>query len=112
SPNINQAYEGPGYYNILNAKPLIELDRDRYFVPINYLVAEAVYESPYYWMAEDNSYHDKLSKHRGDVGEEIAYAFLSKVFGIDRTFKSVLVTTKKGQPETDIDVLCVLGNKA
>lgn len=112
SPDANHKYEGPGHYNILNAKPLIKLDLDRYLVPINYLVAEAVYEAPYYWMVEDNSYRNKLSKHRGDVGEEIAYDFLSKVFGKDQTFKSVLVSPKKGQPATDIDVLCVLGNKA
>lgn len=111
-PNANRSYEGPGYFNILNSKPIIKLDEERYFIPINYLVPEAVYESPFYWMCDDKKYLDKLSKHRGDVGEEIAYEFLSKVFGIGNTYKSVLVTTKKGQPDTDIDVLCLLGNKA
>lgn len=112
APGCNAHYAGPGYYNILNSKPLIKLDNNRYFVPLNYLVAEAVYESPFYWMFDDIKYRDTLSKHRGDVGEEIAYEFLSKVFGIENTFKSVLISTKKGQPDTDIDVLCVLGNKA
>jgi len=109
---INKGYNGPGYFNILNTKPLININNGKYFIPINYLVAEAVYETPFYWMYEDKTYLNKASKHRGDVGEEIAYDFLSKIFGIENTYKSVLVTTKKGQPETDIDVLCTLGNKA
>lgn len=112
SPDCNTSYEGPGYYNILNSRPLIQLDQQRYFVPINYLVAEAVYESPFYWMWDDNQYRPQLAKHRGDVGEEMAYEFLSKVFGKENTFKSVLLSAKKGQTETDIDVLCLLGNKA
>lgn len=112
SPDCNTSYEGPGYYNILNSRPLIQLDQQRYFVPINYLVAEAVYESPFYWMWDDTQYRPQLAKHRGDVGEEMAYEFLSKVFGKENTFKSVLLSAKKGQTETDIDVLCLLGNKA
>jgi len=112
SADCNTIYQGPGHYNILNSRPLIQLEQQRYFVPINYLVAEAVYESPFYWMWDDNSYRPKLAKHRGDVGEEMAYEFLCKVFGKENTFKSVLLSAKKGQTETDIDVLCLLGNKA
>jgi uncharacterized protein YchJ len=111
-PDCNVDYEGPGHYNILNSRPLLQLDKQRYFVPINYLVAEAVYESPFYWMWEDIKYRPQLSEHRGDVGEEMAFDFLCKVFGKENTFKSVLLTSKKGQIETDIDVLCLLGNKA
>lgn len=111
-PPCNNTYEGPGYFNVLNSRPLIELEDERYFVPIHYLLAEAVYESPFYWMWEDKQYRDVLAKHRGDVGEEIAYEFLSKVFGKDNTYRSIVVETKKGRRETDIDVLCILGNKA
>lgn len=112
APVCNETYEGPGYFNILNSCPLIKFENDCYFVPINYLVAEAVYESPFYWMWDDKKYRNSLAKHRGDVGEEIAYKFLSKVFGTNNTFKSIIVETKKGQRDTDIDVLCILGNKA
>ena len=112
SPDCNTSYEGPGHYNILNSRPLIQLEPRRFFVPINYLVAEAVYESPFYWMWDDTVYRPQLAKHRGDVGEEMAYEFLCKVFGKENTFKSVLLSGKKGKTETDIDVLSLLGNKA
>lgn len=109
---INEEYLGTGYFNVLNEKPIIEIKTGNYFVPINYLVAEAVYESPFYWLFDDKSYKDIAAENRGKVGEEIAYEFLSKVFGESNTFKSVLIQSKKGAPDTDIDVLCVLGNKA
>ena len=112
SPPANKDYMGPGYFNVINSKPLIKLDEDRYFVPINYLVAEAIYESPSYWMFEDQAYKNLLAKHRGQVGEEITYDFLSKVFGVDNTYKSVKISSKKGETATDIDVLCLLGSKA
>ena len=111
-PGDNTAYEGPGYYNILNSRPFIHLGKERYFLPIGFLLPEAIYESPFYWMTEDASYRTSLAKHRGDVGEEIAYEWLSKVFGAENTFRSIQVESKKGKRETDIDVLCLLGNKA
>jgi hypothetical protein len=112
APGNNTEYNGPGYFNQLNSRPIIKLGEQQYFVPINYLVAEAVYESPFYWMWEEKAYRTKLAKHRGDVGEEIAYDFLAKVFGQENTFRSVLVKSKKDETLTDIDVLCLLGNKA
>ncbi|MBS1526791.1 MAG: SEC-C domain-containing protein [Bacteroidetes bacterium] len=111
-PPSNEDYYGPGHYNVLNSHPLIELENKRYFLPIGYLLPEAVYESPFYWMWEDKKYRDDLAKHRGDVGEKIAYDLLCEVFGKENTYRSVLVEIKKGQRETDIDVLCILGNKA
>lgn len=112
SLGVNKEYIGAGYFNILNSKPLVKLDQNRFFIPINYLVAEAVYESPFYWMCEDKNYQTSLSHNRGQVGEEIVYESLSQVFGKDNTYKSVIITTKKGHRDTDIDVLCILGNKA
>mgnify|MGYP000007374756 FL=1 len=99
-------------YNILTSKPIIKLDEDRYFVPTSYLVFESIYESPYYWMFNDKSYRDQLGTNRGKASEEIVFDFLTKVFGERNTYKSIIVSSKKGDTDTDIDVLCVLGNKA
>jgi len=111
--NLNSQFQTIGNFNLMNSRPIIKLDKERYFVPIIFLLFEAVYESPFYWMwIEDKSYRDQLGQNRGKVGEEITYDFLSKVFGKNRTFKSLKITTKKGQDDTDIDVLCILGSKA
>ena len=110
--DFNSQFQGIGNFNWFNAKPIIQLDDERYFIPISFSIFEAVYESPFYWMwVEDKNYRDTLSKNRGETGEEVAYDFLSQVFGKNRTFKSVKITTQKGKDDTDIDVLCILGSK-
>lgn len=111
--DFNLQFQGIGNFNWFNAKPIIQLDEERYFVPISFSVFEAVYESPFYWMwVEDEKYRDTLGKNRGKTGEEIAYEFLSRVFGQNRIFRSVKITTQKGKDDTDIDILCILGSKA
>ena len=108
----NSQLQKIGDFNWFNANPIIQLDEERYFVPISFSLHEAIYESPFYWMWNDENYRDQLGKNRGKTGEEISYEFLAKVFGKHRTFKSVKVTTQKGKDDTDIDVLCILGSKA
>lgn len=108
----NENYKGPGHFNKLNSCPFVKLDEQRYFLPIGFLLTEAVYESPYYWMVDDDKYKNIHAKNRGEVGEEIAYQFLSKVFGEENTYKSVKIEIQKGKIETDIDVLCLFGNIA
>ena len=107
----NDTLQGIGNASLFNESPIIKLDKEKYFVPITFAVFRAIYESPFYWMLKDQSYRDQAGRNRGVVGEEITYELLSKVFGESRTFKSVKI--KKGKTiKTDIDVLCILGNKA
>jgi len=108
---INSQFKTIGNYNLINSHPIIKLEEDVYFVPIPFLLFEAIYESPFYWMIKDKEYEDQAGYNRGKVGEEITYDFLLKVFGENKTFKSVKITTKKGKDDTDIDVLCILGSK-
>ncbi|NLB87558.1 MAG: hypothetical protein GX793_10920 [Bacteroidales bacterium] len=108
----NNHFKQIGDFNLFNAQPILQIDSERFFVPITFSLYEACYESPYYWMLHDKTYKDKLAENRGNSGEEISYEFLSNVFGQERTFKSVKITTKKGTDDTDIDVLCILGSKA
>ncbi len=114
SPEIgcNQQFTSIGNYNLINSHPVIKFENDKYFVPIIYLLYSAAYESPYYWMITDKEYRDHSAKHRGKVGEEIAYDFLKNIFGPGNTLKSVKLRHKNKQDITDIDVLCILGNKA
>lgn len=109
---INSQFKTIGNYNLINSHPIIKLDDEKYFVPIPFLLFEAIYENPFYWMIKDEEYEDQAGKNRGRVGEEITYEFLLKVFGKNKTFKSVKIITKKGKDDTDIDVLCILGSKA
>ncbi len=112
SKGLNKQFKSIGDFNLFTSKPIIHLDNNKYFIPITFSVFEAVYESPYYWMLEDKEYYDKLSDHRGKVGEEITFELLKKVFGSNRVFQSVRIESKKGHDDTDIDVLCILGSKA
>ena len=108
----NDTLQGIGNANLFNERPIIKLDEEKYFVPIPFAVFRAIYESPFYWMLKDQSYEDQAGRNRGVVGEEITYELLSKVFGKSRTFKSVKIKRDKKTTKTDIDVLCILGNKA
>ena len=112
SSGVNHQFKNIGDFNLFTAKPIIQLSNKKYFCPINFSLFESIYESPYYWMLEDKSYHDKLAYNRGFAGEEITYELLKKVFGVNKVFKSVKIESQKGNIVTDIDVLCVLGSKA
>jgi hypothetical protein len=50
--------------NILNIKPIIKIDEERYFVPINFILFQAIYESPYYWIMNDKKYLNEACKNR------------------------------------------------
>ncbi|MPM83591.1 hypothetical protein SDC9_130657 [bioreactor metagenome] len=88
---LNNHFNQIGDFNLFNAQPILQIDSERFFVPITFSLYEACYESPYYWMLNDKAYKDKLAENRGNSGEEISYEFLSNVFGQERTFKSVKI---------------------
>lgn len=118
--NLNDQFKEPGNYNIINSHPIIKLDQERYLITVSYLLFEAVYESPFYWMwTEGVEYKGQLSKNRGRASEEIVFEYLSVIFNDKNIFKDVKIkslesaeATVKTKDDTDIDVLCILGSKA
>jgi len=107
----NQIYK-LGDHNAINSNPIIKIDGLNYFLPITFPLYQAVYENPYYRMIKDKSYKDIASINRGKVGEEMFYNILLNVFSKDKIFKTVKIKSNKSETVTDIDVLCILGNKA
>ena len=112
SSERNKEFNTIGDYNIINSQPIIPLNENRWFLPIYYLLTEAVYESPFYWMCEDNKYIRKALHNRGKVGEDIVCNLLKPIFGSKNVFPSVKIKTSREKTVTDIDVLCLVGNKA
>lgn len=108
----NSAFKTISDFNNINKFPIIHFNAEKNLVPVSFLLFESIYETPYYWMLdEDKQYFNQSSNHRGMVGEEISFDLLSKVFG-NKTFKSIKIQESKSNVATDIDVLCVLGTKA
>jgi hypothetical protein len=103
-------FTGPGDLNIVSIKPIIEIGDDIYFIPVEFNLAEAVYQSPAYWMRQDAAYLETAAKNRGRANEQITYEYFQKIFG-ELAFKSLKVVKGK-KTLTDIDVMGVIGSVA
>ena len=108
---VNQRFDAIGEYNQVHSHPSVELGDGRYWLPLHPNLAQSIYESPFYWMMQDQQYKDTALKNRGDATEVITRDLLVPVFGRPRVHRGVVV--KKGRDDlTDLDVLAISGNKA
>lgn len=110
--HANEKFESLGAYNEIESHPIIAIAKNLFFLPINFILTQSIYESPFYWMSSDERYKEIAFKHRGEVTEDIAYEMLIGVFGHGNVHKNVKVYKNKRELLTDIDVLAVAGNKA
>lgn len=94
-----------GDYNEFQVKPIIKIDNELFFIPMPFYLAEAIYESPFYWMTRDKSYSAISLDNRGKVSEEIVFNLFSKIFGISNTFKDINIRSNNAVIMFDIDVL-------
>lgn len=105
----NKEFKNIGDINFFKQKPIIDFG-DRYVIPVPYLLAETIYESPFYWMKDDEQYDLRMaSKNRGKAAENIVYNLLTKVFSDSNVFSNVLVKKNKTKTITDLDV-CVVND--
>jgi hypothetical protein len=101
----NSTFSNIGDYNIFVEKPIIRLADGRFFVPNPLFVAEALYESPFYWMCDDKSYCKTALSNRGEVAEKITEKILTPIFGNNGTYKNIKIKKNREITITDIDVL-------
>ena len=109
---VKHRIDSVGSVNELEFKPIIRLDEDHFFMPVGFMMAKAIYESPFFWMTWDDGYRDQAGNHRGSVTEEIAIRLLSPIFR-DKVYRNIAVVDVGSQRRIhEIDVLAFAGNRA
>jgi hypothetical protein len=100
-------------FNLINAYPLIKIAEDRFICFNSYSLAQAFYETPFFWMNGDKEYKEIAATNRGLFTEMISKSRLESVFGANRVFHSVLIHHKgKRDVLGEIDVLVLFGDRA
>lgn len=107
----NAAFTSLAGLNAIYAQPLLAAGNASVLQFLPYALAEALYESPYYWMMDDKPYRATAAMHRGGFTEAFAVQRLRKVFGDARVHHSVRLVKKKGELAGEIDALVVYGNR-
>ena len=109
---VKHSIDEVGSVNELEFKPIMRLAEDNFFMPVGFMLAKSIYESPFYWMSGDSDYQDQANDYRGRATEELAERLLSPLFG-NNVFRNVTVAkVDSKQPVHEIDVLAFTGNRA
>ncbi len=108
----NQAFRFLHDFNVANATPLLRTDTTTYILFQEYSLAEALYESPFYWMCDDATYFSTAMSHRGQFTEEFSRERLEHVFGASNVHVNVEIYEVKGRRLGEIDVLVLFGDRA
>ncbi len=110
SAECNAAFNALSDFNTVSARPLLRMPNGDFLSLQAYAISEALYESPFYWMAQDKPYLPTLSKHRGDFTESFVVERLALVFGAENVYSNVDIYQNKSRV-SDIDALVVWGNR-
>lgn len=110
--STNESFSSISDFNISNAYPLININIDEYLLLQLYSLAEAYYETPFYWFNEDSSYINTAMLHRGQFTEEFSEERLKLVFGQSNVYTNIDIVDGKGNKAGEIDVLVVYANRA
>jgi hypothetical protein len=108
----NQGFRFLHDFNTANATPLLHRDAQTYLLFQEYSLAEALYDSPFYWMCGDPAYFSAAMLHRGQFTETFSRERLERVFGKRNVHLNVDIYESKGKRLGEIDVLVLFGNRA
>ena len=108
----NPSFEALHNFNAANALPILAVDDERHLLFHFNALAEALYESPFYWFGADKRYEATALMHRGQYTEAFAVRRLEAVFGEGRVYHGVNIERGKGRRVSEIDVLVLFGDRA
>ena len=97
-------------FNAACSYPFIQMGIDKYLLLQPLGLAEAFYETPYYWMIADENYIETANKHRGEFAEDFATNRLRQIFGVRHVFQNVEIHKSKKTILGEIDVLVIYGD--
>jgi hypothetical protein len=108
----NRTFQALNDFNAGNAQPMLRKAPDSFILFQAYSFYESLYESPFFWMRDDDSYKDTAFEHRGDFTEEFSAFCLSRVFGTAHTYSNVLLKENAATTTGEVDVLVLFANRA
>ena len=98
-------------FNVANAAPILKTADGQFILLQHYSFLEAIYETPFFWMAADETYLPTAFTNRGQFTEGYAANRLEAVFGADRVFRNVDIYKGKNR-FAEADALILYGNRA
>lgn len=98
-------------FNHRNAFPIINLGNEKFISFQSYSVWESLYESPFFWFNQDETYKKIASDNRGAFTEDFTADRLITVFGQENVFKNINIYKGKNIVG-EIDVLVTFGKYA
>jgi hypothetical protein len=110
-PPANAGFNTLGDFNIANALPILRSPSGDYVSLQTYGVVEALYDSPFYWMAANKAYKDTAFTHRGAFTEDFVTRRLAAVFGTANVNRNVNIFSK-GSRVSEIDLLVLFADRA
>jgi hypothetical protein len=108
----NKAFRSVHDFNVANATPILRLNDQEFVLFQQYSLAEALYDSPFYWMSDDPAYRPVAMMNRGRFTEAFSRERLELVFGDKNVHSNVDIYESKGKKVGEIDVLIVFANHA
>ncbi len=101
-------------FNAANAFPILKGQDGRYTLFLYASLAEALYETPFYWMAADKSYKATAMANRGLFAEQFTADRLERVFGSTNVLRNVDIWQTKARKKkvSEIDTLVLFGDRA
>lgn len=109
--DMNPRFAALQDFNQITATPLLRSPSGEFVSLQNYALAEAIYDSPFYWMQDDKRYRPNRDRHRGEFTENFVAGRLAAVFGADRVFANIDIWEGKTKV-AEIDVLVLWADRA
>lgn len=106
----NSMFKEVGDFNEVAARPLLATDHGTVLLFSSYAIYEALYESPFFWMLNDNAYSSTAAKNRGTFTEQFAARRLVRVFGREHVHTNVNLHRGK-DIVGEVDVLVIYGDR-
>lgn len=104
--NTNARFTSLQDFNQIAVTPLLRLPAGEFLSLQNYALAEAIYDSPFYWMQADKAYLPTRNRNRGEFTENFVALRLGAVFGADRVLTNINIWEGKAKiSEADVMVL-------
>ena len=109
--NYNKDFVSLQDFNQIAATPLLRLPDGGFLSLQSYGLAEAIYESPFFWMQKDKEYLPQRDKHRGEFTENVVAERLANVFGNENILTNIDIWDGK-KKVAEIDVLVLWADRA